>query len=81
MKKIMRTNEEVVVEWVELNNILNELDRSRVKDDYDQAREIMKRLVSGFLPQCDVVDEVQVSIFKLNQKTNSVVSAFRSILK
>ena len=51
----MRAEEEVIP-WVELENMLNDLAQATSDDDYQRGREIFKRAVSGFAPQCGIED-------------------------
>jgi FlaA1/EpsC-like NDP-sugar epimerase len=53
--RIMRA-EEQVIPWVELEKMLAILEQATKNDDFEQVRSIMKRVVSGFMPQCEIGD-------------------------
>jgi len=76
-EKIMRAEEEVVA-LPEIRIIMSQLEDACMKNDYDSVRALLKETVSGFKPQCDVVDEVQLALYKLTAKTN-VVTELSSI--
>lgn len=61
--KIMRAEEEVI-EWPELHDMIEQLVSANENCNYAQVREILKKAVSGFEPQCEVEDEVQKAIQK-----------------
>ncbi|MFI3197120.1 MAG: nucleoside-diphosphate sugar epimerase/dehydratase [Methylococcaceae bacterium] len=49
--RIMRA-EEAVIPWVELEKMLESLEKATHEDDFEQVRDVLKRAVSGFVPQC-----------------------------
>ena len=49
--RIMRA-EEAVIPWVELEKMLESLEKATSEDDFEQVRDVLKRAVSGFVPQC-----------------------------
>ena len=49
--RIMRA-EEAIIPWAELEKMLESLERATGEDDFEQVRDLLKRAVSGFLPQC-----------------------------
>ena len=53
--RIMRA-EEQVIPWVELENMLAMLEQATRDDDFERVRDILKRAVSGFVPQCEIGD-------------------------
>jgi FlaA1/EpsC-like NDP-sugar epimerase len=53
--RIMRA-EEQVIPWVELKNMLAMLEQATRDDDFERVRDILKRAVSGFVPQCEIGD-------------------------
>jgi FlaA1/EpsC-like NDP-sugar epimerase len=59
-EKIMRA-EESVIEWNTLNPLLAQLQQTVAANDFDAARIVLKQAVTGFLPQCAVVDEVSLA--------------------
>ena len=48
--------EEHVIEWEALEKLLIELEVANNKDNYAQIREVLKEAVTGFIPQCDISD-------------------------
>jgi FlaA1/EpsC-like NDP-sugar epimerase len=49
--RIMRA-EEAVIPWVELEKMLESLEKATSEDDFEQVRDVLKLAVSGFVPQC-----------------------------
>ena len=49
--RIMRA-EEAVIPWVELEKMLESLEKATNEDDFEQVRDVLKLAVSGFVPQC-----------------------------
>lgn len=70
--KIMRAEEEVI-EWGELETIINRLRNANEKNNFEEVRRILKKTVSGFVPQCDVADEVQNAMAKKLDIVKNVV--------
>lgn len=62
-EKIMSAKEEVV-NWEILKQKIDDLTFSCEKGDFNKAREILQSVVSGFLPQCEVVDEISLALVK-----------------
>ncbi len=56
-EKIMRAKEKVI-EWPQLQVLIKQLDEATKLDDYERARAILKEGVTGFIPQCEIVDLV-----------------------
>lgn len=54
-KRIMRAEEHVIT-WLELDHLLNELDKATQEEDFERVRAILKYAVTGFIPQCGVED-------------------------
>jgi FlaA1/EpsC-like NDP-sugar epimerase len=54
-KMIMRAQEESL-SWVELEPILLQMQQVILKNDSEDLRVLLKKLVTGFSPQCEVVD-------------------------
>jgi len=53
--RIMRA-EEQVIPWPQLEEILTVLKKAAQQDDFVTVREILKKVVSGFVPQCEIRD-------------------------
>ena len=53
--RIMRA-EEQVIPWVELEKMLEILAQATQDDDFERVRAVLKRAVSGFVPQCEIGD-------------------------
>lgn len=53
--RIMRA-EEHVIEWEELEQLLNSLELAHNNDDFAEIRELLKCAVAGFTPQCHISD-------------------------
>jgi len=53
--RIMRA-EEQIIPWIELETMLETLEKATKDDDFECIREILKRGVSGFVPQCKIGD-------------------------
>ncbi len=56
-EKIMRAQEKVI-EWEKLSLLLDQLQKASDLDDYERVRAILKEGVTGFIPQCEIVDLV-----------------------
>lgn len=65
-EKIMRA-QETVVEWDSLKPLLAQLQQTVLANDFEAARTVLKQAVTGFNPQCAVVDEVSLACH--NSKT------------
>ncbi|MDD1640477.1 MAG: polysaccharide biosynthesis protein [Methylococcaceae bacterium] len=50
--RIMRA-EEQIIPWDELEKMLGTLEKAAKDDDFVRVREVLKRAVSGFAPQCE----------------------------
>ncbi len=53
--RIMRA-EEHVIEWEDLNNLLASLKLAHSNDDFAAIRDLLKQAVTGFNPQCQISD-------------------------
>lgn len=62
-EKIMRAQESVIA-WEKLTPLLANLEQAIQQSDFEAARAILKQAVTGFVPQCDVVDEVSLALKK-----------------
>ena len=51
----MRAEEEEM-SWVEIDKLLQVLEKAVNEDDYSQVRIVLKAAVSGFEPQCEIED-------------------------
>jgi len=59
-EKIMRA-QETIIDWSVLQSLLAQLEQSITDNDFEAARLILKQAVTGFNPQCAVVDEVSLA--------------------
>jgi hypothetical protein len=48
--------EEQVISWAELEKMLEILAQATQDDDFERVRAVLKRAVSGFVPQCAIGD-------------------------
>jgi UDP-N-acetylglucosamine 4,6-dehydratase len=53
--RIMRA-EEQIIPWIELEKMLGILEQATNDDDFEQVIDVLKRAVSGFVPQCEIGD-------------------------
>jgi FlaA1/EpsC-like NDP-sugar epimerase len=60
-EKIMRA-QETVIAWEKLTFLLAELEQALNQTDFEAVRVILKQAVTGFVPQCAVVDEVSLAL-------------------
>lgn len=60
-KKILRAEEDVIP-WSDLRPLLDQLEDAISSGDYEQIAGLLSRMVSGFKPQCKMVDAVQLSL-------------------
>lgn len=58
--KIMRA-EERVIDWVDLEPILQALQQATEKADYSAIRDLLLTHVDGFAPQCEIDDWLAIS--------------------
>ncbi len=59
-EKIMRAEENVIA-WCDLQRLIRQLQAACDNGDFQLMREIFVTAVSGYSPQCDVVDEVTLA--------------------
>jgi len=59
-EKIMRAEEDVIP-WEELKDLIDSLREATDNNDFKACREILQEAVSGFKPQCDIVDELTLA--------------------
>ncbi len=71
-EKIMRAEEEVI-DWKELSSLIHDLQAVTDKGDYASVRDILQKTVSGYTPQCDVMDELTLAFQSKNQAVKSNV--------
>ena len=69
-EKIMRA-EEVVIAWDELSTLLTMLEKKVTINDFEAVRELLKQVVTGFSPQCAIVDEVSLGLKRLEKNIKS----------
>jgi FlaA1/EpsC-like NDP-sugar epimerase len=62
-EKIMRAEERVIA-WRQLTELLADLEHALNQNNFEFAREVLKQAVTGFAPQCEVVDEVSLALQK-----------------
>ena len=70
--KIMRAEEDVIP-WGELRALIALLRRAADADDYSLIREILQTAVSGYKPQCRIVDEITLAIESKPGKADNVI--------
>jgi FlaA1/EpsC-like NDP-sugar epimerase len=61
-EKIMRA-QETVIDWDSLKPLLAQLQQTVLANDFEAARTVLKQAVTGFNPQCAVVDEVSLACY------------------
>ncbi len=66
-EKIMRAEENVIA-WPVLNKIVNDLEKNLKKNDLEAVRTLLKKVVTGFNPQCSMMDEVSVALRHLQRQ-------------
>ncbi|MCK5926489.1 MAG: polysaccharide biosynthesis protein, partial [Methylococcales bacterium] len=69
-EKIMRAEENVIA-WPKLNQIINNLEKNIKKNDLEGVRTLLKKVVTGFNPQCSMVDEVSLALQNLQVQSKS----------
>lgn len=60
-EKIMRAQESVMA-WENLTVLLAELEQAITDSDFEAARTILQQAVTGFVPQCGIIDEVSLAL-------------------
>ncbi len=63
-EKIMRAEEDVIP-WHKLEILIDDLKKATVRNDFKTCREILQTAVSGFKPQCEIVDELTLAASRL----------------
>ncbi len=76
-EKIMRAEEEIIP-WDELKILIDELKKATDRNDFKTCREILQTAVSGFKPQCGIVDELTLAINTTSKPSNQVISLSNS---
>lgn len=66
-EKIMAAKEEVVP-WEQLERKIHELERHCKLGDYSGVRDVLQSVVSGFVPQCQIVDEISLALIEAEPK-------------
>ncbi|MCK5727937.1 MAG: polysaccharide biosynthesis protein [Methylococcales bacterium] len=69
-EKIMRA-EESIIPWPVLNKIVNNLEQSIKSNDLETVRTLLKKVVTGFTPQCSIADEVSLALHDLHAQVKS----------
>lgn len=59
-EKIMRAEEDVIV-WAELEMMISQLLQATDNRDFNEVRALLQKAVSGYKPQCGVVDELTLA--------------------
>lgn len=71
-EKIMRAEEEVIA-WKTLELLIQQLQDATDTSDFNRVRELLQEAVSGYQPQCDVVDELTLALAgRVKGKSNVV---------
>ncbi|MFT7675666.1 MAG: FlaA1/EpsC-like NDP-sugar epimerase [Gammaproteobacteria bacterium] len=76
-EKIMRAEEEVIP-WEVLLKLLAELREAMNSSDYRQMRKILQQVVSGYNPQCDIVDEIETIHEREAEVASNVIKILES---
>jgi len=71
-EKIMRAEEEVI-EWNELESMMNKLQVATDSGDFEAVRVILNKVVSGYKPQCNVVDELTLALTGKKGSVSNVI--------
>ncbi len=71
-EKIMRAEEEVIV-WKDLKAMINNLQIATDSSDFEAVRSVLQNAVSGYKPQCEVVDELTLAVAGKVHKQPNVV--------
>jgi len=71
-EKIMRAEEEVI-RWKVLELLIEQLQDATESGDFNRVRELLQEAVSGFKPQCDVVDELTLALADRAKPKSNVV--------
>ena len=58
--------------WNKLNQLIQQLKKAKDSNDFNFIRSILQSAVTGYFPQCEIVDEVTLGIIK--NKTVSKIS-------
>ncbi len=69
-EKILRAEEDVIT-WEELSRVLTSLEKKVALNDFEAVRTLLKQVVTGFNPQCAIVDEVSLGLQRLEENTQS----------
>jgi FlaA1/EpsC-like NDP-sugar epimerase len=64
-EKIMRAQENVI-EWRIVTELLADLEQAVQHSDFEKVRAILKQAVTGFVPQCEIADEVSLALKKIS---------------
>jgi FlaA1/EpsC-like NDP-sugar epimerase len=60
-EKIMRAEEEII-DWTQLNQMIQQLEKAAQNNDYSKIRDTLGAAVSGYQPQCSIMDEVTLAL-------------------
>lgn len=71
-EKIMCAEEEVIV-WSELKPMIDGLQMATDLINFEEVRVILQKAVSGYKPQCDVVDEITLALAGKKDNLSNVV--------
>ena len=64
--RIMRCRE-IELPWADLQNILNTIDHACSQFDSEKVRKLLETAVSGYVPQCGIVDPVWINLVEGNK--------------
>lgn len=76
-EKIMRAEEEII-QWHELEILIDKLKKATDRNDFKTCREILQIAVSGFKPQCDIMDEFTLAVEENNNKPTNQPSSWNN---
>ena len=71
-EKIMRAEEEVI-EWKQLSLLIQQLKNAKENCNYELMRSTLISAVSGYEPQCKIVDEVTLAQNNRTNKLSNVI--------
>ncbi|MCW8982404.1 MAG: polysaccharide biosynthesis protein, partial [Gammaproteobacteria bacterium] len=71
-KKIMRAEEEVI-SWDILESLIQKLQDASRDGEFNLVRELLQQAVSGYKPQCHVVDELTLALESRTKHKSNVV--------
>jgi UDP-N-acetylglucosamine 4,6-dehydratase len=71
-QKIMRAEEEVIA-WKDLEAMIHTLQKATDSGNFEAVRGVLQQAVSGYKPQCEVVDELTLALAGKKESLSNVV--------